>query len=146
MKELPERIAASKQDRDIRPVTQFNSIKNVPKWQSHYWVVSFLVGMFLYSFEAVQIMFFEHFRAPNVRLITQLFLTFVFYALWAIVPRIIWFVFGKAEAGNRQTLGYSAVCLAFTGLALSLLHLTFLALMKLDTCAHQINNEATERK
>lgn len=107
------------------------------RWQPHYWLLAFLVGMVLYAFEAVQIMVFTHFQAPNVSLITQLILTFLFYALWTFVPRLIWIVFDKTDARGKKP-GYNFAGLVIVGLVLSVLHLGLLALSKLYMHA-QIN-------
>ena len=100
------------------------------KWHPYYWLFAFLVGMVLYAFEAAQIMLFPHFRAPNVSVITQLVLTFLFYTGWTIVPRLIWMLFDRTESRGRK-LGYILACLTIAGLLLSLLHLGLLAASKL---------------
>lgn len=82
-------------------------------------------------------MLFPHFRAPNVSVITQLVSTFLFYAGWTIVPRLIWAIFDKTEARSKKP-GYNLALLALAGLIMSVLHLGLLAGLKLYMFA-QIN-------
>lgn len=101
------------------------------RWHTRYWGFALAIGLFLFGFEAIQIIWFAPFRAPNVGLVVQLSLTLLFYGMWMFAPRLAWAVFdqttGAVSSLSKQLIGR----LVLAGLVLSIVHLGFLAVLKL---------------
>lgn len=100
-------------------------------WRTVYWGYSAVLPFTLSSFEALKLSSYEASRAPNVSLLVQMVLTFTFYGLWVFAPRLIWLTVTRdlsREASNWRDL---LTRLGGLGLALSAVHLLFLALVLL---------------
>lgn len=108
-----------------------HDISSNPVWKPYYWAISLFVGLFIYAFEAIGISLYSNFRAPNVSLGIQLVLMLLFYSLWIVVPRITWLVLDKRPNNNTRITWKSFTVLGIVGLGISLLHLGFLAFIKL---------------
>ncbi len=101
------------------------------RWHTRYWGIALAIGLFLFGFEAIQIVWFAPFRAPNVGLVVQLALTLLFYSAWVFAPRLAWAVFDQTT-GTVASLSIQLVGrLVLAGLVLSIAHLGFLAILKL---------------
>ncbi len=102
------------------------------KWRPVYWLYAGFIPGVLYSFDAIKITLYHVARAPNVNLLTQLFLLFVFYGLWITVPRICW---SLAKSLNLvKPVAWDSVLIRFSGLGLflSVLHLFLLTILLLS--------------
>ena len=104
--------------------------KPLKSWRRQYWLFAAIPALGLYAFEALKVSSFDTVRAPNTGLITQLLLMFGFFALWTLVPRVIWDVRHRASGvswlnGTDRMIG----ALAVAGVALSAAHLMILAVI-----------------
>ena len=96
-------------------------------WKGYYWLIAATPAILLFGSDFVEILLFEHARAPNAGTISQIFLLLGFYALWPLVPRLAWGLAGRWAANmGRWPLG---VLLAFFGAVANILHMMVLALV-----------------
>lgn len=99
-----------------------------PSWNTIHWLGAIAFSLLLFGFDALESILYEHARAPNVSLITQLWLLLGFYALWAVVVRVIWFTIDtNFEKISEKQFGGAIAHLTVTAMALSLCHMAVLA-------------------
>lgn len=94
-------------------------------WQYRYWWWAALPMLVMFVFEALQISLFKTAQAPNVSSGVQITLMLAFFAVWIVVPRVIWLQLNKLspDVTRRVVL----LRLGLVGVGLSILHLLLLA-------------------
>lgn len=63
---------------------------NLPLWRPHYWLFAALPVALLFASDFIEILMYDHARAPNAGAFLQIILLLFFYALWPLVPRMVW--------------------------------------------------------
>ncbi|GJL95651.1 MAG: hypothetical protein DHS20C05_20560 [Hyphococcus sp.] len=99
-------------------------------WRRIYWLYAAIIPLTLYAFDATRIIFYHIARSPNVGLAAQLSLTFLFYGLWILVPRLIWPLAVQAVS-RASRWGKKLIPIAGFGLALAVFHLLVLTYSRL---------------
>ncbi len=103
-----------------------------PAWHTSYWLVAALPALLLFGSDGLEILMYEHARAPNAGIVAQLSLLLVFYAAWPLVPWLIWKTVSQNLPGQSDVVtGFKHIIgkLGLLGLGANLLHLTLLAIV-----------------
>ncbi len=99
-------------------------------WAPYYWMFAALPVALLFASDFIEILMYEHARAPNAGAVLQISLLLFFYALWPIVPRMVWQLVTRFRSRlvlPRRSL--IAVWLGGFGCAAFLAHMMILALV-----------------
>lgn len=103
-----------------------------PKWHNSYWLIAALPALLFFSSDSLEILMYDHARAPNAGVLGQIVLMLAFYAAWPLVPWLIWKTVSE-HASGRQGSGFSHRSivgkLVVLGISANLLHLTLLAVV-----------------
>lgn len=100
-----------------------------PVWRPVHTLCAAGLALILYGFDAIEIMLYDHARAPNVRLVSQLILLFLFYILWTVVPWCVWTVIKSRTAVAKSGLKSLIWRLAALGIVAYAVHMTVLAIV-----------------
>lgn len=103
-----------------------------PEWHTSYWLIAALPALLLFGSDGLEILMYDHARAPNAGVAGQLALLLVFYAVWPLVPWMIWkTISGHAAQQPDDGFAYKNIIgkLALLGVGANLLHLTLLAVV-----------------
>lgn len=103
-----------------------------PVWRASYWLIAALPALLLFGSDGLEILMYDHARAPNAGVAAQLSLLLVFYAAWSLVPWLIWKTVSHSvpmQQGGLLGLKQVAGKLSLLGLGANLLHLTLLAIV-----------------
>lgn len=106
---------------------RFSGAKTKSPWKRYYWLLAAAPAILLFSSDFVEILLYEHARAPNVGMASQIFLLLGFYALWPLVPRLTWgLADGCPARWGQAPLG---MLLAVFGALANIFHMMVLALV-----------------
>jgi len=102
------------------------------KWNNSYWLIAALPALLFFSSDSLEILMYDHARAPNVGVLGQLSLMLAFYAAWPLVPWLIWKTV-REHVSQRRDDGPAFKSLigrlVVLGASANLLHLTLLAVV-----------------
>lgn len=106
-----------------------NRLKSVggKPWRPVYGLFAAGFVFILYGFDALETIFYDHARAPNVGLIAQLLLLLAVYMVWVVVPRGIWAVLSRAPFWSNKKV--STIRLVGFGAVAYCLHMIILAIV-----------------
>lgn len=102
------------------------------EWRGSFWLVAALPALLLFASDGLEILMYEHARAPNAGVVGQLTLLLVFYAAWLLVPWLIWKTIRQhalAPDAPGKSPRQLVVRLGILGGMANLQHLTLLALV-----------------
>jgi len=105
---------------------------NSPKWHPGYWLIAALPALFLFGSDGLEILMYDHARAPNAGVAIQLTLMLVFYAAWPLVPWAAWKIVSLSVSARPEAVSDAkrvVFKLAVLGGAASLLHLMLLSVV-----------------
>ena len=110
----------------------FVGVNGNPEWHAGYWLIAALPALLLFGSDGLEILMYDHARAPNAGVAGQLVLLLVFYAVWPLVPWMVWKTISEHAAPplddglvHKNIIGK----LALLGVGANLLHLTLLAVV-----------------
>lgn len=102
----------------------------IPLWHPHYWLLAALPVLLLFASDFIEILIYEHARAPNAGAVMQVTLLLLFYALWPLVPWLVWRLVALPGAEVKQERPkHVALWLVGFGIIAFLLHMMVLALV-----------------
>lgn len=99
------------------------------RWIAHYWLLAAVIPLVFFAFDAITTSAYPTKQAPNVSLSVQLGLKLGFYALWIIVPRIIWSSVAREAVLPAQDQARLLLRLLLTGAGLCATHLLVLTVL-----------------
>ena len=102
------------------------------KWQHSYWLVAAIPALLLFGSDGLEILMYDHARAPNAGVAGQLTLMLLFYAVWPLVPWSIWQIIRQHNLSSDASTPPSqnlAIRLGLFGVVSNLLHMMLLAVV-----------------
>ncbi|WP_299194277.1 LytTR family DNA-binding domain-containing protein [uncultured Erythrobacter sp.] len=108
-----------------------------PRWQASYWILAALIPFVFYAFEAAMRTSYPETQAPNVSLLAQLSIMFAFYAVWVLVPWLVWQSVASSIRANGRDIRKAGMRLVVVGVASCTAHLLLLTIILLSMYSQQ---------
>lgn len=107
------------------------AVADSTQWHNSYWLIAALPAMLLFGSDGLEILMYDHARAPNAGVVGQLTLMLAFYAAWPVVPWLVWKAIDGFALKPADPIDLKAMMgkLAFLGVGANLLHMMLLAVV-----------------